>query len=178
MKTLNKLLASAIALVGFATTTNAQATATATATATVITPISITKTTDMNFGSLAVLAATPGTVILLPDNTRTATGGVSLSTIGATPTAAVFAVAGSGASTYAITLPTTVTLTNTTGGGAETMTAGTFTSTPTPTGVLTAGAQNISVGATLSVAAAQVPGVYVSPATSVAGSLDVTVNYN
>ena len=52
------------------------------------------------------------------------------------------------------------------------MTAGTFTSNPSGTGALTSGTQDIAVGATLTVAAGQVPGVYTS------GNFNVTVNYN
>ena len=52
------------------------------------------------------------------------------------------------------------------------MTAGSFTSNPSGTGTLSSGTQNISVGATLTVAAGQVPGVYTS------GNFSVTVNYN
>src|SRR5258707_1566105 len=59
-----------------------QATASATATATIVAPIAISKTVDLNFGNVAVIAA--GTVVLAPvDGSRTKTGGVTLpSTIG------------------------------------------------------------------------------------------------
>jgi hypothetical protein len=53
------------------------------------------------------------------------------------------------------------------------MTVGTFTSTPTATGLLTLGAQEILVGATLNVGANQVAGVYTN-----ASDLSVTVAYN
>ena len=48
-----------------------------------------------------------------------------------------------------------------------------FTSTPNPTGTLTGGTQDILVGATLNVGAAQAAGLY----TNLTG-LVVTVNYN
>ncbi|HNW54406.1 MAG TPA: DUF4402 domain-containing protein, partial [Bacteroidales bacterium] len=57
--------------------------------------------------------------------------------------------------------------------GSNTMTVGTFTSNPTPTGTLTAGTQDVFVGATLNVAAGQAAGVYTN-----ATGLVVTVNYN
>jgi hypothetical protein len=57
--------------------------------------------------------------------------------------------------------------------GANTMTVTAFSSTPSATGLLTAGTQTLTVGATLNVAAAQAPGVYVS-----ATPFSVTVNYN
>ncbi len=166
----NKLIATAILMIGFATASYSQATATATATATIVTPISISKTADMSFGNIAVQASTGGTVVLAPAGTRTSTSGVTLPATAGTVTAAAFTVNVSGSYTYAITLPSTATLTRVS--GTETMTAGSFTSNPSGTGALTSGTQNISVGATLTVAAAQVAGVYNS------GNFSVTVNYN
>jgi hypothetical protein len=155
---------------GFSSATYAQATATSTATATIVTPISITKTVDMNFGNVAVQTGTGGTVVLVPAGTRSATGGVTLPAITGTVTAASFTVNGQGAYTYAITLPATaVTLTN----GAFSMTADTFSSNPSGTGALVAGTQTLTVGATLNVAAAQTAGTYVSGT-----PFSVTVNYN
>lgn len=157
-------------LVGFSITSYSQATATTTATATIVTPISITKTVDMNFGNVAVQAATGGTVILDPAGSRTSTGGVTLPATTGTVSAASFTINGNSSYTYSITLPSSaVTLTN----GAATMTATTFTSTPSATGTLTAGTQTLTVGATLNVGAAQTAGVYVSGT-----PFNVTVNYN
>jgi hypothetical protein len=127
----------------------------------------------MNFGNIAVQAGTGGTVILAPAGTRTTggAGGVTLPATTGTVTAAAFTVNGNGSYTYAITLPgSAVTLTR--ASGSETMDATAFTSTPSGTGTLSSGTQNITVGATLTVAAAQVPGVYTY------GNFNVTVNYN
>lgn len=167
---MRKLLFSALVMLAFATATNAQATATATATATVITPISISKTADMSFGNLAVQASTGGTVVLDPAGTRSGTSGVTLPAAAGTVTAAAFTVTGSGSSTYSISLPSSVTLTR--ASGSETMAASSFTSNPSATGTLSGGTQNVSVGATLTVAAGQVAGTYNS------GNFSVTVNYN
>jgi hypothetical protein len=170
MKTGTKLILSAIVMLVSVTGAFAQATASATATATIVTPISITKTVDMNFGNVAVQTATGGTAVLTPAGSRSATGGVTLPATTGTVTAASFTVNGQGAYTYAITLPSTaLTITS----GANNMTVTAFTSTPSATGALTAGTQTLTVGATLNVAAAQAPGVYVS-----ATPFDVTVNYN
>ena len=166
----NKLVAMAILLTGFSTVASAQASATATATATIITPISISKTADMSFGNIAVQAATGGTVVLDAAGTRTSTSGVTLPATAGTVTAAAFTVTGTGSYTYAVTLPSTATLTR--ASGTETMVASSFTSNPSGTGALTAGTQNIAVGATLTVSAAQVAGIYTS------GNFNVTVNYN
>jgi hypothetical protein len=167
---MKKLFFSAAGLLALTLGASAQATATATATATVITPISISKNADMSFGNIAVQSATGGTVVLDPAGTRTSTSGVTLPTAAGTVTAAAFTVSGSGSSTYAITLPTTVTLTHS--GGVQTMSAGSFTSNPLSTGTLSSGTQDIAVGATLTVGAAQLAGTYTS------GNFNVTVNYN
>lgn len=165
-----KLFASAILIIGFGAASYAQSTATATATATVVNPISIAWVADMSFGNIAVQSGTGGTVVLAPDGTRTKTSGVTLPASAGTVSAAAFTVTGSGSSTYIITLPASVTLTRS--GGSETMTASSFTSNPSGTGTLASGTQNIAVGATLTVVAAQAAGVYTS------GNFDVTVNYN
>ena len=166
----SKLIISAIVLFVFALNSKAQSTATATATATVITPISISKNADMSFGNIAVQAGTGGTVILAPAGTRTSTSGVTLPSTSGTVSAAAFTVTGSGSLTYSISLPSSVTLTHS--GGVQTMAAGSFTSTPSSTGTLSSGTQDISVGATLTVVAGQLAGVYTS------GNFNVTVNYN
>jgi len=146
------------------------ASATATASATIITPISISKTADMNFGNIAVSASAGGTVVLAPAGTRTITGSVTLPATTGSPAAAAFTVTGQGNYTYSITLPSSATLTD---GASHNMTVATFTSNPSSTGTLSSGTQNISVGATLTVAAAQTPGTYTTST-----PFTVTVNYN
>jgi hypothetical protein len=165
-----KLILSVLVMCAFIIHSRAQTTATATATATIITPISISKNADMSFGNIAVQAGTGGTVVLAPAGTRTSTSGVTLPSTAGTVAAASFTVTGSGSLTYAITLPSSVTLTHS--GGVQTMTAGSFTSTPSSTGTLSGGTQDIAVGATLTVVAGQLAGVYTS------GNFNVTVNYN
>lgn len=146
----------------------ASATATASASAVIITPLTIVKNTDINFGNVAV-GTTAGTVVLTPGGSRSTTGGVTLPAITGTFTAASFAVAGMGTSTYSITLPSAaLTLTS----GSNTMTASVFKSTPSGTGALTAGIQTLTVGATLNVGAAQPAGLYVS------AGFPVTICYN
>ncbi len=149
----------------------ASSTASANTTAVIVTPISITKTTDMNFGNVAVSASNAGTVVLAPAGTRTTTGGVTLpGTIG-TVAAAAFTVTGTANYTYAITLPTTLTLDD---NASHTMTVDNFTSNPTPTGTLDgSGSQTLSVGATLNVGAGQEAGTYESDT-----DFEVTVVYN
>lgn len=169
MKTRLLIPALVVTIIGFSFNSYSQSTATATATATVITPISISKNADMSFGNLAVQSGTGGTVVLAPAGTRSSTSGVSLPSSTGSVSAASFTVTGSGSSTYSITLPSSVTLTHT--NGTNTMSAGSFISNPS-TGTLSSGTQDIAVGATLTVTAGQLAGVYTS------GNFNVTVNYN
>ena len=114
----------------FATGTAFAATsATANATANIVTAISITKSVDLQFGNV-VSSVGASTVILSTAGVRTGTA--IMSTGGTGATAASFAVTGDAGSTYAITLPTTATLTTTP--GAETMTVDSFGSNPSGVG--------------------------------------------
>ncbi|MEA1886577.1 MAG: DUF4402 domain-containing protein [Bacteroidota bacterium] len=169
MKILTKSFFVAIIMVALSVNAHAQANATATAEATIVTPIAIANATDMNFGNIAVVA-TPGTVVLAPDGTRTPTGDVTLPAVTGTVTAATFDVSGQANFTYSITLPAgSITISN----GTDNMTVDTWTSNPTPTGTLDGtGAQTLSVGATLDVAGGESSGVYTG------GPFTVTVNYN
>jgi len=167
---MKKVLTIGFCLLGilFTSSAFAQATATANASATIVTPISITKNSDMNFGNIAT-DGTVGTVILSPAGGRTFTGGVTLPAVTGTVTAASFTVNGSGSYTYAISLPSTLTITS----GADSMIVNDFTSTPSSTGTLSSGTQIINVGATLNLVASQAEGTYTS-----ATPFAVTVNYN
>ena len=160
-------------VIGFGTTTFAQANATASAntTATIVTPLSITKTVDLEFGNVAV-GSTAGTVVMNTASGRTAGGGVTLpTTTTGTVTAAKFEVAGTATYTYAITIPSSnLTIAN----GTNTMIVNAFTSNPATAGVLDAtGKQDLFVGATLNVGASQAAGAYES-----ATDFEVTVVYN
>ncbi|MCK9410879.1 MAG: DUF4402 domain-containing protein [Prolixibacteraceae bacterium] len=169
---MKKLFILFIAVVGFGVSSYGQVSATATSAATIVTPISITKTVNMNFGNVSV-NANAGTVVLTPAGTRSVTGGATTPATVGTVTAASFDIAGAINYTYTITLPaaaTTLKHTNNT----DQMTVDTWTSSPTPTGTLDGtGAQTLTVGATLNVGASQLAGVYTSTA-----PFTVTVNYN
>ena len=169
---LQKLFIVSLLIAVFTTNTFAQDAATATASATIIAPITIANAVDMNFGNVAIQAGTAGTVVIAPEGTRTSTAGVTLPSTTGTLTQASFTVGGEGVYTYTITIPSTdYTITDPV--SAATMIVNSFTSTPSGTGILAGGAQNLNVGATLNVDAAQIPGIY----TNTAG-FDVTVNYN
>ncbi len=170
-KTMFKITACALfALACGINRASAQSSATATATATIVTPITISKTTDMNFGNVAVQASNPGTVVMTPAGVRSATAGVTLPATSGTVSNASFAIAGQSGYTYAITLPSSTTITD----GTNNMTVDAFTSNPSGTGTLTGGSQTLNIGATLHVLGGQVPGVYANTGSP----FTVTVNYN
>jgi hypothetical protein len=169
-------LASVVALGVFGSSSGFAADATTTASATVITPIAITKSVDLAFGSFARGAG--GSVTVSTSGARTTTGAI-LSTIGGTPAAAKFDVTGEGASTYSITWSGDTVLTTGAGGVGQTMalarisdlTAGNATSGAVTSGTLSSGVQSIYLGGTLTVGAAQEAGAYT-------GSVTATVEYN
>jgi len=145
----------------------AQANATATATAKINKAISLTKVTDMNFGDVYASDLATGTVALSTAGTATPTGVILGSS---TPAAATFTVSGANNKTYAITLPSSITLSD---GASHSMTVNGFVSNPGTTGTLSAtGSQTLAVGATLNVGQSQVEGTYTSAA------FTVTVAYN
>ena len=165
-----KLTTVTLTLLGSAVMANGQATAHASASATVVIPIAIEKTADMSFGNLSVDPTTGGTVTIEPSGSRSYGGGVTLPAISGDVTQALFTVRGSDLYSFNISLPSTVTLTRSS--GSEVMIASAFTSNPSGSGILNTGTQQLAIGATLTVGAAQAPGTYVSSA------FDVTVNYN
>jgi len=172
MKNIVKVIATAAVVIAFTNSSFAQATATASASATIITPITIVKNVDMNFGNVAVSASLAGTVVLAPAGTRTTggAGGVTLPSNTGTVAGADFTVSGQASYTYAITLPASATISS----GSNTMTVNGFTSSPATTGTLsTGGTQDLKVGATLNVTAAQASGTYTNST-----GVQVTVNYN
>jgi len=143
------------------------ASANSNASATVVTPIAISNSTGLVFGKFA--ASTGGTVVMSTAGVRTKTGAVVLLS-GTAGNAAAFSVTGDANATYAITLPSTATVTHT--DTVTTMSAGTFTSNPSATGTLSAGgSQTVNVGATLTVGSAQTAGSY-------SGTYAVSVEYN
>lgn len=168
MKKLYVVVGTALSFLLFANDTFAQVSATANASATIVTPISISKNNDMDFGNVAT-DGTVGSVTLSPASGRIPAGGVTLPATAGTVAAASFAVGGSGSYTYAITLPSSVVITS----GSNTMTVNNFTSSPSLIGTLSSGAETLLVGAKLNLTASQAAGSYTS-----ATPFTVTVNYN
>ena len=154
----------------------AQSTVTATtAGAVIITPIVLSEVTPLHFGVMAVLSGTPGTCVLSSTGVRTATGGVNLSAQTPAATNAAYSVTGQASTTYALTLPGSITVSD---GGGSTMTISNLLArfngvgADAVTSTLSAGGtDSFTVGGTLTVAAGQAAAAY-------AGTFDVTVAYN
>ena len=161
MKNFFKLVLTISAILSFSSSAYAIS---ATANARVVTPITVTQTTALQFGSF-----TSSGVLGTITQAGVVTGGVTAVTGGATRAAGVFAVAGetTAASTpYTFTFPTTASLAN----GANTMTATLSLASGTATRTLTNGAETVTVNGSLAVAANQAAGAYT-------GTYIVTVAY-
>ena len=174
VKILTTATVTAIAIFGTTTVSHAQATATAQADAhaTIVTPITIVKVNDLEFGNIAV-GASSGSVDLDPNGgARTPSGGVTLPAVPGTVNPASFTVSGQAGYIYGITLPSTITIAS----GANSMTITNINSYPTVAagGQLgSGGTETLFVGGTLGVAASQAAGTY-----STAATFPVTVVYN
>lgn len=176
MNTSIKLCALIIFLAGFGVQVNAQSTAYASTSVVLITPIAITKTSEMHFGTVAA-SGTQGTIILSYNSTAAVgTGGATIVNAGgAEPSAAKFLITGRVGDAFSIALPTDdVILTGTTDG----MKAGTFRASvdgtnDVTTGIISEGGTTISVKGILTVPANAVAGTYAN-----ANQLIVKVNYN
>lgn len=161
---MNKKILSALisaAAIGIATygVNTMAATTGGTAAVDIVTAITITETTGMNFGDIATSGS--GTVTL---NTANAVaGGGSNTPSGGTVTSAVFAITGANVG-YAITMPTDITVNS--GGNSMTIDTFTFLADDTTTngtgtiGASTSGQDTMIIGGTLNVGASQAAGAY------------------
>ena len=168
------VIIAAIVLFAGSTKVMAQATENTAAAAKIVTPISITETSSLHFGTMAILAGTPGTCVLSTQGVRTQTGGVNLSVQAPTASNAAYNVSGAVNTTYSITLPASITVTS----GPSSMTINALLARTASagsdglTGTLSAGGtDSFTVGGTLNVSQGQATGTYT-------GTFDVTVAYN
>jgi len=170
LRALRLAVLSALAVCGMAVTMNVQAanSVSTNATATVLTPIAITKQSDLIFGRFSA-GASGGTVILDNVGGRTKSSTVILAS-GITPAAAAFTVTGEVDATYTISLPATVTIT---GAGPDMVVSALTPSIALSAGLLTLGTQSFTFGGTLTSAdgATQTAGAYT-------GAFNVSVDYN
>lgn len=152
-------LAATASLFGFQSAAHA-ATASASAAANILSPIAVTKTSDLDFGKI-IAGATASTVTLTGAGGFTCGAGLTCS---GTHNAAAFNVTGSTGEIVTVTSDTSVNLIS----GGNSMSASL---TPSATSLtLAGGAASFNVGGVLSVAGNQAAGAY-------AGTFNVTVNY-
>jgi hypothetical protein len=167
---MGSVLFTLIFLMGTIFSSSGQVSANANVTATIVTPITITKILDINFGNIAI-GALAGTVTINPSSVRSLTGGITLPTITGTFNAAKFEITGENNYGYSITLPSTDTIVD--DGAGHSMIVNNWTSSPTPVGLLSSGKQDLFIGATINVLANQPAGTYTSNI-----PFTITVNYN
>lgn len=153
------LVGTVVLAAGMGATSAQAATATATARANILRQITVTRTADLNFGTI-VTGATADTVVISAAGARTC--GAALVCTG-TVSAAAFDIVGTTGSVVTLAAGGPVTLTS----GANSMTATLAASGATLT---LDGTDAFTVGGTLGVGANQADGVY-------AGTFTVTVNY-
>jgi hypothetical protein len=154
------LVASAIATVGFGGSAAQAATANADAKATILTQVAVSKTADLDFGTIAI-GTSGGTVAVSAGGVRTC--GTGLVCSGAT-TAAGFTITGVSGQNVGISLPGVVTLT---GPGGATMDSSLSSSAAS---MVLGTTNNFTVSGTLVVASNQAAGAYT-------GAFTATVNY-
>lgn len=175
------LIAAIFMIAGLITQVTAQTGATVTGTsagAKLIVPMTLVQDSPLHFGTINIQTGVAGTCILPSSSTtRSFTGGVIASTVAPVATNAAYHVTGTMNATYALTLPATITVTETTGTLA-TMSIGTLKARFNGAGadaivstLSATGTDSFTVGGTLTIAAAQVAGIY-------AGAFDVSVDYN
>ncbi len=138
-------------------------------TASIVSPIKISKTVDLNFGSI-IGGYNPGSLILNTDGSRTANG-VEISNAVPGEVSPAEAIVTHSNNNYSITLPSTFSLFNEVN-PAQILIIDQFTVTPTPSGEGN-GIDVLKIGATLNLEANQIPGNYSNPQ-----GFNVTVSYN
>ncbi|GAP42598.1 hypothetical protein TBC1_11730 [Lentimicrobium saccharophilum] len=168
MKKVTIILTGVILMAISAINVNAQNTATETAeaSATIHQHLSLSKDVDLAFGG--IITDTDGGTVAIPATSAGTPNYNGLpAQLATTTSAAKFTASGQDGATFDITLPTSATITN----GSESMIIDNFISSTGNDGVvLSGGATEFFVGATLNIAAGQAAGEYT-------GEFDVTVTY-
>ncbi|MCX6222978.1 MAG: DUF4402 domain-containing protein [Bacteroidia bacterium] len=152
---------SGLSVCGYAQSNSAQMIASVT----VIQPITISRAADLNFGRITIGGA--GTVVVSSGGTRTQTGSITLLT-GGSEAPGLFNITGKATSTYAVTIPNSVTLKKS-GAPTEIITADTFTNNAV---AITGSSDQLKVGATIHLVGNETVGAYASDLFA------VTVAYN
>ena len=174
------MLLASLAISAIAGTAHAQASATSTtsASATIFRPITLTKTSDLRFGTIVRPASGADTVtISAEDGTRglsTNNAVVLTSGIHQAPARATYTVSGEGGQAFSISVPPSFNMTRS--GGAETITVALTASATSGTltgslGNASSGSASFGVGGAMPVSASTASGAY-------SGSFITTVSYN
>ena len=169
MKTTLKIFALSVALFGINNISFGQDTSTAAANAdaNIITPISILKVNDINFGDLVPSATTAVTVVMDQTGSITSDAQYFLANSSTPRTAASFTISGEAGHAYKINCPTTIALE----GPGDDMTLTFNPSLAIGTSlILTGGTQTLNLGGSLALAANQTAGAY-------SAEFNVTVAY-
>jgi hypothetical protein len=170
-----KIALGVAAVAALATPALAQNSATQSTTGTtrVIQPITLTKNTDLGFGSVVKPNAGTNTVeINASTGSRTVTGGGDAALAPSASGRATYTVAGEGGQTFSISTPVTFDMTKTGGSDTITVTLSQSAATGTISGALgNTGSATFGVGGSFPVAASTASGNYT-------GTFDVTVAYN
>ena len=169
--TILKFFTLSAAIFAFSTISFGQdtSTGTANASANIITPISIVKVTDINFGDLVPSATTAVTVVMDQTGSITSDAQYFLANSSTPRTAASFTISGAAGHAYKINCPATIDLV---GPGEAKMTL-TFNASLAIDGSpleLTGGTQTLNLGGSLALAANQTAGAY-------SAEFNVTVAY-
>jgi hypothetical protein len=157
-----------------------EATVSSTASASLLVAMSLSEASPLNFGSSLLTSTAGGTIVLHSNSTnRDYTGGVATSAATPAPSMAAFNVVGTGLETYAIVLPSLITVWHTSiSTGVHTMDINSMTSlfngavsNATTSTLESNGTDSFTVGATLNVQEDQIRGQY-------SGTFQVSVDYN
>jgi hypothetical protein len=173
MGKMTRWAASGALLAAVATPAAAQsASASASATTTILQPLTISKSSDLGFGTIVKpTTTTVSTVTVSTAGSRTVTGGTAVAANTAGVSAAVFVVNGEGGRTFSITVPASFNMTS----GANSL-AVTTTKSTGATGTLSGslgsqGSLSLAVGGSFKLSRTTPSGAY-------SGTFQVTVAYN
>lgn len=167
------LAAGGVALAALATPATAQtnAAATAQASTTIIQALTISKTSDLNFGSIVRPSGTASTITVSSAGVRSVSGGTGALAGAAGVSAAGFLIQGEGGQQFSITVPTTFKMTSGTDSLKVTLSSST-TGTAMLSGSLgSSGSLILGVGGYFKLTKTQATGAYT-------GSFQVTVAYD
>ena len=177
MITVRKLAIGVGALSALASTAHAQQTDPATASASasgavaVIQPIALSKSTDLNFGTIVKPLSGTATVAIAAGGGRTVTGTTAVNSVNNAPSAASFSIQGEGGSAYSVSVPGSFTMA-TSGGSSLTVTTVSNSTGGTLSGNIGSSASaSFGVGGTINIDTGTASGAY-------SGTFTVTASYN